>query len=245
MITEACVRHLTDALDDRLRSGCPVQFWLRDDDAIEPSALLERLLALSGSHAIPLTLAAIPACSGEALAKRLACASHVTIAVHGWSHTNHAMPGEKKQELGIHRPVEQILSELSQGFNRLADLHGQQFVPLLVPPWNRIAPLIVEALFNLGYRGLSTFGAASPGPIAIINTHVDLIDWKGSRGGRAHDTLVAELIEQITRNTAPIGLLTHHLVHDSVAWQFLEQLFAITCDHAGCQWVSVKDYLPE
>ena len=242
-MNDALIQSLNYALDDRLQAGSPVQFWLRDDDAIEPSEPLDRLLELSSNNQVPVTLAVIPALSGKSLARHLEGADQVAVAVHGWSHVNNASTVEKKQELGDHRPIEETLDELSRGFSYLADLHGTRFVPLLVPPWNRIAPSIVERLVDLGYLGLSTFGAPGPAKITMINTHVDLIDWKGSRGGRAHDTLMAEIIEQIQIATNPIGLLTHHLVHDDTAWQFLEQLFAITADHSGCKWVPVNDLL--
>jgi len=55
---------------------------------------------------------------------------------------------------------------------------------------------------------------------------------------------LAEIVEQIQSTTNPIGLLTHHLVHDDTAWRFLDQLFAITADHSGCRWASVRDFLP-
>lgn len=244
MMSDALVARLNQVLDERMQVGNPVQFWLRDDDAVEPSEPLDQLLALTSTYQIPVTLALIPAFTGKPLAQHLEGTSQVAVAVHGWSHANHALPAEKKQELGGHRPVAEILEQLSRGFSRLAGLHGLRFVPLLVPPWNRIAPVVVERLLDLGFEGLSTFGVPEPVSIRMINTHVDLIDWKGSRGGRVHDVLLAEIIEQIQTTSNPIGLLTHHLVHDTMAWRFLEQFFAITVDHAGCTWAPVNEFLP-
>lgn len=239
------MKPLLNALNDRQEAGCPVQFWLRDDDAIEPTKPLDQLLTLADRFSIPVTLAVIPAHSGEALATRLSQADKIAVAVHGWSHQNHAPAIEKKQELGLHRPVEETVTELARGYADLLQRHAAQFVPLLVPPWNRIDAAVINELHDIGFRGLSTFGDQASTAIPMVNTHVDVIDWKGSRGGRTTRDLVDELVVSINSNVTPIGLLTHHLVHDTQVWVFLEQLFAATSMHAGASWVRINDLLPE
>jgi hypothetical protein len=183
------------------------------------------------------TLAVIPAGTGEALAARLERAVGVSVAVHGWAHANHAPAGEKSQELGAHRPVGVVLEELAEGFARLKTLHTARFVPVLVPPWNRIAPQVAEGLPGLGFRALSVFGPERPGPLPMVNTHVDVIDWRGSRGGRPEAQLAAEIVARM--EAGPVGLLTHHLVHDAAVWAFLARLYATTRGHPGCRWVPV------
>jgi hypothetical protein len=121
-----------DFLAALARANSPVEFWLRDDDATVPSAALDRLLGMG----VPLTLAVIPAHTGADLAQRLLDAAHVSVAVHGWAHVNHAGPGEKSQELGTHRSVAVVLDEVRQGFARLEGLYPAQFCPVLVPPWD-------------------------------------------------------------------------------------------------------------
>ncbi len=232
------------ALNSREQAGDPVQFWLRDDDAVEPTQPLEDLLTLTERYAIPCTLAIIPARSSDALAQRLFTTEHVAVAVHGWSHDNYAPDDEKKQELGLHRPLNEVVSELKRGYTLLAQQHAPNFVPLLVPPWNRIDPAIVLELNALGFQGLSTFGAPTSSAIAMVNTHVDIIDWRGSRGGRDAGELVKDIVELIENTQTPIGILTHHLVHDDAAWQFLQQLFSTTSAHAGAKWVPVDHLLP-
>jgi hypothetical protein len=234
---------LSDELNRRKQAGKPVRFWLRDDDAVEPSTALSRFNTLTEAYSIPATLAVIPENTGEPLVENLDNLSHINIAVHGWSHKNYAPDTQKKQELGSHRPCEQVLVELSQGFNRLSALYTDRFVPLLVPPWNRIAQDLVGSLSDIGFAGLSTFGHEKPATIKMINTHVDLIDWKGTRGGRASDQLFGEFIENIRATDKPIGLLTHHLVHDEAAWSFMESLFEATAHHGGCRWVSSREIL--
>ena len=243
MIDDTWVQAFQAVVEKRLQAGNPVNLWLRDDDTVEPSEPLHRLLMLTQQFSVPLTLAVIPAFSDEKLAQYLAAVDHVCIAVHGWSHSNYAGPDEKKQELGLHRPLDIIVSELRLGLSRLAGLHGRRFVPLLVPPWNRISPIVIEELYPLGYRALSTFGESDDAVFTMINTQVDLMDWKGSRGCRDHNVLAAELIDHIEHTPGPIGLLTHHLVHDESAWHFLEQIMDITTAQHGCEWVSVRQLM--
>lgn len=235
---------LLSALDRRAAAGNPARLWLRDDDAVAPSAALERLLTLTGAMAVPLAIAAIPARSGEALARRLDGAQGVTVALHGWSHRNHAPAPEKKQELGAHRPLEQVLDELSRGQAHLAGLHGGQFCPVLVPPWNRISPEVTQALPRLGLRALSVFGAEKPAALPQINTHVDVMDWRGTGGGKPDAVLEAELLRWLEADVAQIGVLTHHLVHDDQVWRWLERLFTLTSGHPGCRWVGLPELLP-
>ncbi len=235
---------LLETLNERVETGAPVQFWLRDDDAVEPTSKLEQLLALADVYEVPLTIASIPASSSDALADRLAREDRVSVAVHGWSHQNHAPSNEKKQELGLHRPAPLVLDELSQGLSYLSRLYGKRFVPLLVPPWNRIDAVLVKQLTAIGFRGLSTFGSQSSENIAVMNTHVDVIDWKGTRGGRATSELEIELVKQLRSSNEPIGILTHHLVHDDRVWAFLEQLFATTTGNGGVTWMRIDDLLP-
>ncbi|AJC81706.1 polysaccharide deacetylase family protein [Rhizobium sophoriradicis] len=228
-------------LDRWQATGRVARFWLRDDDAVAPTQDLETLLALTGTHDIPLTLAVIPALTGEALAARLAEEAAVAVAVHGWSHTNYAGRERKKQELGSERPADVVLGELRDGFRLLQRLHPARFVPVLVPPWNRIDAALIPALPEIGFSALSVYGRAKPGGrVRLLNTHVDIIDWHGTRGGRGEEELVAELVAELRDRFAgsdePIGLLTHHLVHDAAAWDFLSALLAATGRHPAVRW---------
>ena len=111
-------------LDHCAGRGTPARFWLRDDDAIEPGVALDRLLQMTADAGVPVTLAVIPAPSGRALADRLLPEAHVAVAVHGWTHHNHAGATAKQQELGANRPAATALDEVARGFARLASLHG-------------------------------------------------------------------------------------------------------------------------
>ncbi|MGZ2383788.1 polysaccharide deacetylase family protein [Rhizobium brockwellii] len=235
-------------LDRWQAAGRVARFWLRDDDAVEPTQPLETLLALTGESGVPLTLAVIPGLTGETLVARLAEETSVAVAVHGWSHTNHAGPQGKKHELGGERPADVVLGELGEGFRLLRRLHPARFLPVLVPPWNRIDAALIPALPALGFAALSVYGRAKQdGPMQLLNTHVDIIDWHGTRGGRGEAELVAELVAELDDRFAggdePIGVLTHHLVHDVAAWDFLSALFAVTTRHPAVRWSSASELL--
>lgn len=243
-MTETLLKARLDAL---AANGRIVQFWLRDDDAVEPTPALDQLLSLTRRFRVPLALAVIPEPTGEALADHLLQQEHVTVTVHGWSHQSYASPGEKKRELGLHRPASVVLGELKQGLDKLRVLHGPRLQPMLVPPWNRIDAALLPALPDLGYQALSVFGREDRAlPLSCLNTHVDVMDWRGTRGGRDADVLFAEttgwLSEECERLGA-IGILTHHLVHDAAVWRFLERLFALTSGHPACRWMGVAELL--
>ncbi|MCM2441576.1 polysaccharide deacetylase [Agrobacterium vitis] len=238
---------LRQRLDDLAAQEKTVNLWLRDDDAVEPSNPLETLLALARRFQIPLTLAVIPEPTGAALAASLSVETHATIAVHGWNHQSHAGPGEKKQELGGHRPAAIVLDELRQGLAKLHGLYGEKLLPMLVPPWNRIDKALLPALSGLGFTALSVFGREKRiNTLTLLNTHVDVMDWHGTRGGRDADILFAELAGYLAPEAEPlhaIGILTHHLVHDQAVWDFLTRLFALTATHPACRWDSARTLL--
>lgn len=201
----------------------PATVWWRDDDATVPSPALDRLLSLSGALDAPLTLAAIPAEATEALARRVAQAPSVTVAVHGWRHANHAPEGEKKAEFGDHRPADPMRAEAWQGLALLGDLFGARTAPVFVPPWNRFAPDLPDMLAEIGYRGFSAYAQRLPTgrPLVRFDAHLDPVDWRGTRSAVAAQPFVDRIVDLLEQD-APIGLMTHHLVHDDAIWDLVE-----------------------
>lgn len=234
------------ALEEYRRLGLSPEFWLRDDDASCPAAALDRLLELTARFEIPTALAIIPALTGEDLAARLGPHSHAVPVIHGWAHKNHAGMGEKKQEFGPHRPLGEMQDELNRGLEIMNKFYPERLVPAFVPPWNRIAPELIGFLGEAGYSALSRFGPApdvrTDDGIAEINTHVDIMDWRGGKICKDPAVLTRLLAEALAQSVAgaryPIGILTHHLVHDDAAWNFLEDLFSFT---HGQRWLSVQE----
>jgi hypothetical protein len=223
--------------------------WWRDDDAGEPSAALDRLLAEAGRSRLPLALAVIPALAGPALADRLA-GETAAVLQHGYAHVNHAPAGAKKAELGADRPLAAVLEELRRGARRLARLFGARFRRILVPPWNRIDPEVAAALPAEGYAGLSTYrprrGASAAPGLAVANTHVDIVDWQdrcflGTESAlRLTIDHLAARRDGLVDRTEATGLLTHHAVHGADAWTFVERWVA-TLAEGGARFLSADE----
>lgn len=214
--------------------GRIAELWWRDDDAVDAAPALDRLLAIVRDTATPLALAVVPAGATAALADRLAGEPEIDVLQHGYAHANHAVSPGKKIELGLQRPGMMILGELGTGWMALERLFGTQALAVMVPPWNRIAPVLVPTLPEIGYRGLSTFG---PRPrvhpvrgLLQVNTHVDLIDWKDGRRFAGEERVLAALATAFARargggDGEPVGILSHHLAMDAEAWDFLRSLW--------------------
>jgi hypothetical protein len=240
-----------DRLDRELQAwqaeGRTARFWWRDDDAVTATPELARFAATVGNCGA--VLAVIPAAADAALARFVAANPQLRVAVHGWSHANHAAASEKKQELGAHRPNAIIMGEIAAGLARLRDMVGPQVISMLVPPWNRMAPALLPLLPEVGIRSVSMFGAAPRhAPLCVMNTHVDLIDWHGSRGGRDPRLLVDEIVRELERRRLadsgePLGVLSHHLVSDETAFRFAADLMHATVHHPACRWLSASEVL--
>ena len=222
--------------------------WLRDDDAVAAGPQLDRLLSRCAQAGIPLGLAVIPADAGRSLADALADQPHATVLVHGWSHADHAAPGAKKCEFGPERPAGLRQAEAERGLSVLRGLFGDRLLPLFVPPWNRMAADMPDRLAAAGYRAVSAFGAPprERGGLAWINTHLDLIDWRDSRSAVPLDTLLDTLCRELRERREgqrdphePIGLLTHHRVHDEAIWALLDRLLDRLAGHPAVDWPAV------
>ncbi len=216
---------------------CPIGFWWRDDDAVAHTPKLDRLLNLAERYEASIGLAAIPETLQHSLADRLQGQETAYALVHGWSHANHAPPGEKKAEFGHHRPVASMAAEAADALQKARNCLGERLLPVFVPPWNRIAPELLPLLPGLGYQAASTFRDRdrhrNVNDLVRINTHLDPVDWRGTRSLADVDALVAQLAGAVERRIGgaadpdePIGLLTHHLVHDEPIWFFCEQMLA-------------------
>lgn len=241
---------LTRELDLWGQAGKSADFWWRDDDAHQPSPALDRLAATA--QGAPIGLAVVPAKLIDSLSQDIDKYGNMAVLQHGYSHQNYASPSDAKIELGPQRPLAHTLGDLATGWARLEAVFGPRALPVLVPPWNRLAPGLVPLLPEIGYRGLSMYGARSrPEPIpnlVQVNTHVDIIDWRGGRGflgddavlGRAVDFLARRRTGQVDANE-PTGILSHHLVHDDACWAFLERLVALIEAHGAARWQCPAD----
>lgn len=210
-------------------NGLALPMWWRDDDAVVPTPELEQLTRLSQELGLQVHLAVIPAQAQKSLADFLAEPSPCVPIVHGWAHQNNAPPGAKKAEFGHPRPASE--HELKEALAIMRALFGAKLIPAFVAPWNRLHPSYEQVLRDLGYEIVSTFlarNAAHPVPgLLSVNTHVDPINWRGSRGlvepAQIIDSCVSQLQARRTGDAdilEPFGYLTHHLVHTKGIWDF-------------------------
>lgn len=245
---------LEDELDAWARAGRVASLWWRDDDATGDGPALRRLLNLVGGMQIPLGLAVIPADARADLADALARSPVTTVLQHGWNHADRSRPPARKSELAAGRPWREVMAELARGRERLASLFAGRFLPVMVPPWNRIDAGLVPRLPAAGFQGLSTCKArasAEPAPgLRQVNCHADPIDWRGSRGFAGVEAVLGAVVEHLGARRAgladaqePTGILTHHLVHDEPAWTFLATLAERVRRHAGGRWISIGQAL--
>lgn len=241
---------LADEADRWAARAAPAEIWWRDDDAADTGPALERLLGLHRASGVPLALAVVPAQATAALAARLADEPGIDVLQHGYAHANHAPPPDKKMELGLHRPAMFVLGELGTGRMALERLFGARPLPVLVPPWNRIAPPLVPTLPEMGFRGLSTYGPRTRvfpvRGLRAVNTHVDLVDWKTRRfvGTDAALAALAGALARARDSGEPVGILSHHLAMDAEAWDFLGQLWDKTASMPGLRMRSAGELFP-
>ena len=245
-MSAAAVKAVRAEFDRLADEGRNIAFWWRDDDAVEDSPALDRLLATTAAMERSVSLAVIPERAGLSLAERVRREDGVTILVHGWRHANHANETGRKAEFGPHRPDVDMAGEAADGLDRITRLFGPRALPVFVPPWNRIAPEFARHLSALGYRALSCFGEAgrAAGGIERIDTHLDPIDWRGTRSLTEPEALAAMTRRAITRGTEAIGFLTHHLVFDEALWSFGARMAELACDHPAIRPVGLAELLP-
>lgn len=222
-------------LDLWAEAGREATLWWRDDDLQKPGTALDPLLEMAQESGwVPGLAVVAQGMAADALAARLA-AARVEILVHGVAHANHASPQAKKCEFPSTRPVPEMIADVKAAHRRLSAAFPDSFLSAFVPPWNRIAPELVAELACVGFRGVSTFGPRktpedAPG-LVRLNTHVDVIDWRGNRRFVGVETVAENLrLHLEARRHGHVdaaeasGLLTHHLVMVQEDWRGLAAL---------------------
>jgi hypothetical protein len=96
-----------------------------------------------------------------------------------------------------------------------------------------------------GLVGLSTFGPSPKGDCHQVNTHLDIFVWRPVRRpldrAAAYARLCAELERRLAGDPEPLGVMTHHLVHEEESWNFLEELFSLTAKHPAVRWPKIGE----
>jgi hypothetical protein len=238
------------------RAGRRATLWWRADDAAEATAALHRLLSLAAKTGLPLHLAVIPARLAPDLEPALSARPEARVLQHGYAHLNHAEASERAAELARGRPVATVREELARGARRLKEGALPRTLPVLVPPWNRIAPSLEACLAELGFRVLSTFSPREqrePAPgLLQVNAHCDPVDWKNGKRFRGDERSLEMLVEHLAARRGgtvdpdePTGLLTHHLQMDEPCWDFVEAVLERTSRHRGAAWIGLETVMEQ
>lgn len=249
---------LMGELDAWAAAGRIATFWWRDDDAADTSPALNRLLAMRAEADVPFALAVIPAHATADLRDRLDTEPDAAVLQHGYSHKNFASGDDRKIELDDSRPAEYVVAELAMGGQVLERFANH--LPILVPPWNRIAPHLVPFLPEIGIQGLSTIGTRTRvtfGPeMRLNNVHLDVIDWRGKRTGVARgflgaDNIISDTLDHLSaRRTAAAdaigadeatGLMTHHADMNDEMFGFVTEFVIRTRAHPAVSWQSATE----
>ncbi|CAN5504831.1 polysaccharide deacetylase family protein [soil metagenome] len=210
--------------------GRTPMFWWRDDDARQPSAALDRLIALSHRFEAPLTVAAVPDGDIKALSRACRAASSVELAIHGFRHENRAPPGQPSGEVNDLDLLADVVLQLGTALDRFRRAGVK--ASLFVPPWNNAHATLKTAL-GLQGLALSCYGEMRDEPTSRLDTHLDVMRWKpvARFRGATRFLLRARRLLAERRSKAlweePVGLLTHHLDHDEAAWRFLEAFLPV------------------
>lgn len=226
----------------------PVQFWWRDDDAIANSGALQRLLMLAEQFSIPVHLAVIP----NSLQTSLSVISkpqhrqNSYVLQHGFDHQSYALDGQRKIELGGSQNRVHLRDKLAAGQQLLRSRFAEQYLNILVPPWNRIADDIACDLTDMDYKQLSVLGSNKQAETSFnLDVHIDIIDWK-KRCFAGEEAILTKIVTHLrdkrlsvdNSNLKPCGLMTHHLDHDLNCWLFIDKFFKFCQQYDNVEWLA-------
>lgn len=212
-------------------AGLRLPFWWRDDDAAEDTRALRKLQKLSATVGVPVHLAVIPARAEPSLVRALERDATLIPVVHGWQHKNHNAAGRKKSEFDAERAG--VAQELETAMATCRTLFGDKLLPMFVPPWNNFADAHLGHLSAAGYTMLSTYkprtARLAADGVVQINTHIDPIYWGDDVGLLPPARLVSHITGLLSDRRLgpedaeePLGLLTHHKIHDRAIWYFTQ-----------------------
>jgi hypothetical protein len=225
---------------------------MRDDDACEVTPQLDRLAAIARRRDLKIGLAVIPSKLTDALVSYLDADGTCFLPMcHGWSHTNYGS-AEKPGEFGPDRPLAATRADCERALERFVT-RFRQHPAIFVPPFGCITKDMEAILGDVGFAGLSNgpslnlarlarlhvkFEALPPNPIwplraRALDVHVDPINWR-RKTAHAPEHIAAQLLGELRLrrkgyipSSNPIGLLTHHLVHDEAIWSVCDELLDV------------------
>jgi hypothetical protein len=233
-------------------SGRSCPFWWRDDDLICASPELNKMALTAEEARVPVLAAVIPAEADDRLGEDTRGMTGLSFCQHGYAHRSHVATGAPSSEFDSGRPQAEVAREIAEGRQRLLGLFGERFIPVFVPPWNRIAADFVPLLEEYRFWGLSQYKDEPPHPdskLIIVNSHIEILRWSATSKATCMPTpaLVQELVKQLAARRVsaaepePLGVLTHHLAMKDDAWSFMRTLFAVTAEYSVVRWLSASE----
>jgi peptidoglycan/xylan/chitin deacetylase (PgdA/CDA1 family) len=239
---------LSKSLDAWKADNIRPKIFIRDDDAEHDQPSLQSLVSLSRRFSIPMLMAAVPEYCDRSLAQAVDSSELITVAVHGYSHRNYALPGRERCELCSDRPLDVIMEELKAGRDKLLDIFDGRISNLLVPPWNNIDDGVAEAALDLGFKGISVHGwERMTDPMPRVNTHVDLVNWAAGcvgLGQREIQDSIADQLDVARRlGFKFIGIVSHHRYFSNDDWENFSSII-LTLNEHGVDWVEADHLLP-
>jgi hypothetical protein len=134
----------------------------------------------------------------------------------------------------------------------MAAAFGEQFLPVVTPPWNRFDRRLMPGLSQAGFIGISAAGERPRKPVVSgfveANIHYDLLSWKAGGRFRGEASATSEIVGHLRRRRLgagdrgePTGILTHHLVLDEPAWKFLAELLGFVARHPAARWLAPRE----
>ena len=231
------------------RHGLTASVWVRDDDATDVTEALNQLERIARRFSIQIGLAVIPTKVRQALITHLEPHSETFYPMcHGYTHADHGIEGHPS-EFGDDRPLAALAEEAQLASAAFRTHFGRP--PVFVPPYSRISPHLEKRLTQFGFKRLSNIpGKTQRGlaklhrsishlprlprylamPVPNVDIHIDVIDW-GAHSAKSSHQVASELLGELRMRRkgyipphTPIGVLTHHLVHDGLIWQSFEEL---------------------
>jgi len=157
------------------------------------------------------------------------------------------VPGGPSGELTSGRDVAQVVHELSAGHSKLAAMFPERFMPVMVPPHNHLAQRLVESVTDAKFSFVSIDGDFAGFAIPSRNVHVDVIDWQ-----RNHAATLAQVVRSaiaalrlrrygLVKVDTPIGLMTHHLVHDDEIWSLTTSFLSFLKQHPNVRFPEMNE----
>ena len=228
------------------RCAAPMPFWWRDDDAVADTPALAALLDLRTEIGLPLALAVIPAPVEPSLVERLAGEDRVSVLQHGWDHMNHAAAGAPQSEYPAGRVAAEVQAQVTEGREILEARFPSRFLRVFVPPFGALDEGCVAPVRAGGLRHVSLSTDFAGLGLPSRNVHADVIDWRLGRAVPAARVIRSVILALRLRRfglveaARPIGVLTHHLVHDEGIWSLARELLGRLCQHQNAVFVPIE-----